>query len=210
MTWYFVLLGLVALQRLGELLWSRRNLRRQARARAAAGLPPAPRAGGGTAWAVMVALHVALLVAPAAEVHFRGAVVPPWVAVPAVAVWALAQVLRLWTLSVLGSSWNARGVVDEGLRLVTAGPYRWIRHPNYLAVVLEFLALPAAAGAWLSWGMLNLLHAPVLARRIRQEEALLARVPGWREAMAGKGRLLPRLGRRGATSPGGEGNDAAG
>jgi methyltransferase len=76
---------------------------------------------------------------------------------------------------------------------VVTGPYRWIRHPNYLAVSLEFLALPLAGGAWLSALALSAIDAAVLADRIRHEERLLAEVPGYQRAFGTKARFIPGL-----------------
>jgi methyltransferase len=86
---------------------------------------------------------------------------------------------------------------------VTGGPYRWVRHPNYLAVILEFAALPVAVGAYPEAVLLSMANAAVLVPRIRAEEALLEGVPGYREAFAGIPRLLPNLDRwvgRGGTA----------
>jgi len=83
-------------------------------------------------------------------------------------------------------------VPDED-QVVTTGPYRWIRHPNYLVVVLEIASLPLLHGAWISALGLSLLNAAVLARRIPTEEAALSRLAGWREAMADRARLVPGL-----------------
>jgi methyltransferase len=82
--------------------------------------------------------------------------------------------------------------------LVERGPYRWIRHPNYLAVLLEFAAVPLAFGAWRSWIALNLLHLPLMLRRIVQEERLLRAIPRYAERMSAKGRFLPRRPRLGS------------
>jgi methyltransferase len=76
---------------------------------------------------------------------------------------------------------------------VTTGPYRFIRHPNYVAVILEFAALPMAGGAWLSALVLSALNGLVLWDRIRDEERLLAAVPGYEEALGGRARFLPGL-----------------
>jgi len=96
----------------------------------------------------------------------------------------------------LGPAWNARAVVDPSQAVVVRGPYRWIRHPNYLAVLLEFTAIPLAFGAPLSWVVLNLLHAPLIVRRIQAEERALHALPGYAAAMETKARFLPRLRRR--------------
>jgi len=74
---------------------------------------------------------------------------------------------------VLGRQWNTRVIVVPGLHLVARGPYRWIRHPNYVAVVAEGIALPLVHTAWLTALMFTVLNIPLLAIRIRCEEAAL-------------------------------------
>jgi methyltransferase len=76
---------------------------------------------------------------------------------------------------------------------VTAGPYRYVRHPNYVAVIAEFVAVPLVAGAWLSAALLSTLNAVVLADRIAAEERLLDASPAYRRAFAGRARFVPRL-----------------
>jgi len=181
---FAALLGVVAAQRVAELALSKRNL-----SSARAGAPAAGRSGD---FAAMVAIHAGLLVLPAVEVAVRGPGAPRPVRLAAIGLFLVAQAIRYWAIVSLGRAWNVRAVVDPAMGVVTRGPYRWIRHPNYLAVLLEFVAIPAAGGAWISLVVLNVLHGPVLGRRIRDEEALLAEVPSYTEAMAGKSRFLPR------------------
>jgi methyltransferase len=89
------------------------------------------------------------------------------------AVVALAQGLRWWCISVLGHQWNTRVIVVPGLPLVAAGPYRWLRHPNYVAVVAEGIALPLVHDAWITAIVFTLLNLPLLAVRISAEETAL-------------------------------------
>jgi methyltransferase len=110
-----------------------------------------------------------------------------------VGVLGAATLLRRWSIRTLGASWNARAVVPSDLRPVAEGPYRLVRHPNYVAVALEFLALPLAGGAWLSALGLSALNALVLFDRIREEERLLATVPGYEQALGGKARFIPGI-----------------
>ena len=170
----------VGAQRLRELALSRRNERGVRGRRAAARSYP-----------LMVAAHIGLCTLPLLEVAVRrrrSRVPALWLGVL-----AGATALRWWSIRSLGSSWNVRAVVADDLRPVTAGPYRFVRHPNYLAVALEFVALPLAGGAtWSALG-LSLLNALVLADRIREEERLLSAVPGYEEAFRGRARLLPGL-----------------
>ncbi|MBJ7611589.1 MAG: hypothetical protein DLM67_03920 [Candidatus Nephthysia bennettiae] len=169
----------MAAQRLGELAVSRRRERAL---------------GGGSqaaarTYPLMVAVHAALLTLPVVEVaalRRRPRAPLAWIGVL-----VAATLLRRWSISTLGPSWNARAVVPSDLRPVVDGPYRLIRHPNYLAVVLEFLALPLAGGAWLSAIGLSALNALVLVDRIRQEERLLAAIPGYEGALGGRARFIP-------------------
>jgi methyltransferase len=158
------------------------------------GVDDAPRAAGSSAdWAAMIAVHVALLALPAGEVAWLGASASDAQFWSCAALYAGAQALRYWSIASLGSAWNARSLVDRRAGCVASGPYRWIRHPNYAAVLVEFSAIPLALGAWRAWIVLNLAHAWILARRIAAEERLLADVPGYAERMHGKPRFIPRL-----------------
>lgn len=140
----------------------------------------------------MVLVHVALVVLPPLERALRSEPPPAWALWSGLGLLLVAQLVRVWALRTLGRAWNARAVVDLSGPLVTGGPYRFVRHPNYLAVLLEFVALPLAAGAWITLVALPLAHAPILAARIRREEASLAALPGWSEAFGPLGRVLPR------------------
>ena len=139
----------------------------------------------------MVAAHVGLCTLPLLEVAVRR----PRPRAPALWVGLLAAAtgLRWWSIRTLGASWNVRAVVPADLRPVAVGPYRFVRHPNYLAVALEFAALPMAGGAAWSALCLSLVNAVVLADRIRAEERLLAARPGYEEAFRGRARLIPGL-----------------
>jgi len=170
----------MAAQRLAELVVSRGHERRLHGARAAARSYP-----------LMVAAHAGLLTLPLLEVaalRRRPRAPLAWIAVL-----AGAGLLRRWSIRTLGTSWSARAVVPPDLRPVTAGPYRFIRHPNYVAVALEFAAPPLAGGAWLSALVLSALNALVLFDRIRDEEALLRRVPDHEQALGRKARFIPGL-----------------
>lgn len=176
------LLGCVALHRLVELVWSRR--RQKARGVASQVSEP-------VLFPLMAALHAGLIVLPAVEVLARDLPFRPWLAAVAGAVLVVATALRVWTLRTIGRSWNVRVVVPEPDAIATSGPYRWIRHPNYLVVILEIASLPLLHGAWLSALGLTLLNAVVLTRRIRTEEHTLQKIPAWQAAMRDRSRLIP-------------------
>ena len=123
-------------------------------------------------------------VAPAIEVNLRGMRLPGAIAWAATCTIVVAQLLRWWTIRTLGPRWNARAVVAPALGAVHGGPYRLLRHPNYLAVNLEFAALPFVGGTLWSGAVIFVANAVLLWRRRRQEENLLSRIPGWREGFA--------------------------
>ena len=85
----------------------------------------------------------------------------------------LAQALRWWCIATLGPRWNTRIVVIPGLPLVAAGPYRWLRHPNYVAVVVEGVALPLVHTAWITALIFTGLNAVLLRVRISAENLAL-------------------------------------
>ena len=142
---------------------------------------------------LMALLHTGLVVAPLAEVVLLGRAAHPALFGAASAVLVLATVLRVWTLRTIGRSWNVRVVVPASDAIAATGPYRWIRHPNYLVVILEIAALPLLHGAWLAAVGLSALNAFVLFHRIRTEEAALAQVPAWVAVMGDKKRLVPGI-----------------
>jgi methyltransferase len=84
-----------------------------------------------------------------------------------------AQALRWWCIRTLGPQWNTRIIVVSGLSRITAGPYRWFNHPNYVAVVLEGLALPLVHSAWITAAIFTLANAALLRVRIRAENRAL-------------------------------------
>jgi methyltransferase len=85
-----------------------------------------------------------------------------------------AQALRWWCITTLGPRWNTRVIVVPGLPLVTGGPYRWLNHPNYLAVIVEGVALPLVHTNWVTATCFTLLNLPLLLTRVRCENAALA------------------------------------
>ena len=85
-----------------------------------------------------------------------------------------AQALRWWCIATLGRRWNTRVIVVPGLPLVRRGPYRWLSHPNYVAVVVEGFALPLVHTAWITALVFTVLNAALLTVRIRVENRALA------------------------------------
>lgn len=141
----------------------------------------------------MVLLHTGLVGLPLAEVLWFGRPFVPAIGFSALGVLGLATALRIWTLGTLGRVWNVRVLPPPPDSVVTTGPYRYIRHPNYLCVILEIAALPLVHDAWIAAVVLSVWNAAVLAVRIRTEEAELMRIPAWKAAFATRARFVPFL-----------------
>jgi len=164
---YLLLLALIAVQRLVELLITRRHTRD------ALALGGIEYGQGHFGW--MRLLHAAFLVSCAAEVVWLHRPFTPALGLPMLALVLAAQALRWWTMRSLGPWWNARVVVVPGMRVVTRGPYRYHRHPNYVAVGVEGFAIPLVHGAWITALVFSLANALLLLVRIRCEEHALLR-----------------------------------
>jgi methyltransferase len=167
--WYTALVVLVGVIRLVELSVAQRNLRW---AREHGGVET-----GAGHYPVMVALHTALLVGCLVEVWFGNRPFLPWLGWPMLALLAGAHALRWWCIRTLGPQWNTRVVRVPGMPLVTGGPYRWLNHPNYLAVVVEGFALPLVHSAWVTALLFTVLNALLLRVRLQVEEQALAAAP---------------------------------
>jgi methyltransferase len=182
---YWALLLGIGTVRLGELVLSRRRQR----ALAARGVARAPEPH----FAAMVALHTAVLLGAGIEATWSGRAPVPVISAVALVLVALAIMLRAWVIVTLGPHWNAQIMDSVPLGVVTDGPFRWIRHPNYVAVFVELAALPLIHAAWITAALGTAAHVWVLHHRIRAEEAVLLAHPAYQAAMAEKPRFLPRL-----------------
>jgi methyltransferase len=181
---WFGFLIFVGAERLFELWLSRRN----ARLAFAQGAVEA----GQAHFRVMALVHTLFLFACAAEVLLLHRAFPGALGWAALGVAALAQGLRYWAIATLGSRWNVRVIVLPGAPPVTKGPYRLVRHPNYVAVVLELIAIPLAHGAWITALVFSAANAALLAVRIRVEERAMG--PQYGAAFAERPRFVPRIG----------------
>ena len=123
----------------------------------------------------LVALHTALLVACLVEVFVGGRPFLPYLGWPMFALVLASQALRYWCVVTLGQQWNTRVIVVPGAGAVRRGPYRWMRHPNYLAVVVEGIALPLVYTAWITAIVFTVLNGVLLLGvRIPTENRALA------------------------------------
>jgi methyltransferase len=121
----------------------------------------------------MVALHTGLLAGALLEVWLGGRPFLPALGWPMFALVLAAQGLRWWCIACLGRQWNTRILVVPGLSRITRGPYRYMTHPNYLAVVVEGAALPLVHTAWMTALAFTVLNAALLRARITAEDAAL-------------------------------------
>lgn len=166
MPWYALVVLAVAAERVAELLVARRN--------AAWTLTRAGMEHGRGHHPVMVALHTGLLACCLLEPVLADRPFLPALGWPMLALALLAQALRWWCITTLGPYWNTRVIVVPGARLVGTGPYRLLRHPNYVAVVVEVAALPLVHSAWLTATVFTAANAVLLTVRVRCENAALA------------------------------------
>ncbi len=164
--WYAVLLVAVAAERMAEL---RLSLRHARWATDRGGVET-----GRRHYPWMVLLHTGLLLGCLLEVLVAHRRFIPGLGWPMLVLVLLAQGLRWWCIATLREQWNTRVIVVPGLALVAAGPYRFLRHPNYLAVVVEGVALPLVHTAWVTAVAFSVLDAWLLTVRIRCEERALA------------------------------------
>ncbi|MEU9104372.1 isoprenylcysteine carboxyl methyltransferase family protein [Streptomyces xanthophaeus] len=178
-TWYLLLVGLVVAERLAELVTARRH--------AAWSLARGGREHGRGHYPAMVALHTALLVGCVVEPLALDRPFLPAVGWPALALALAAQGLRWWCIASLGPRWNTRVIVVPGLPLVERGPYRLLRHPNYVAVVVEGAALPLVHSAWVTALAFTALNLVLLRVRIDCEEAALTETGRLRAAASAPG-----------------------
>jgi methyltransferase len=168
MPFYYALLLAVGLERVAELAVARHNAAWSA---ARGGVE-----SGRGHYPAMVALHTALLAGCLIEPSAAHRTFQPLLGWPMIALVIAAQALRWWCITTLGPRWNTRVIVVPGLPLVETGPYRRLRHPNYLAVVVEGAALPLAGSAWITAGTFTVLNAALLTIRLRCETRALAAV----------------------------------
>jgi len=160
-----VLVLAVAVERLAELIVAKRNARWA--------FAHGGREFGQGHYPIMVTIHTALLLGCLVEPWALHRPFIAWLGWPMLAVVALSQGLRWWCIASLGRRWNTRVIVLPDAPLVRQGPYRWLHHPNYVAVLAEGLALPLVHTAWLTAVFFTLANAMLLRVRLRVENSAL-------------------------------------
>ena len=163
---WLAFVALVGLERLAELFVARRNARWSFERGAVE--------HGRGHYPAMVALHAFLLIGCAVEPLLFDRPFVPWLGIPALALVLLAQSLRWWVIRTLGPRWNTRILVIPGGERIESGPFRWLRHPNYLAVAIEGAALPLVHSSWITALTFTVLNAALLRIRIDAEDRALS------------------------------------
>ncbi|QGG41244.1 isoprenylcysteine carboxyl methyltransferase family protein [Aeromicrobium yanjiei] len=166
---FTVLVVLVALERVAEMIVSRRN--------AEWSFERGGVESGQRHFPVMVALHTLFLVGMLVEAWWRRPDVPGVLAWSMLAVVILCQAGRWWCIAALGRHWNTRVIIVPGTPPVRRGPYRVLTHPNYVVVVVEGVALPMVHDAWITAVVFTVLDAALLTVRLRVESAALRTLP---------------------------------
>lgn len=141
----------------------------------------------------MVLTHSAVLLGAALEVLLLRRPFFPALAAVMFALFLAANVVRWWVIRTLGEHWNVQVVDSTQLGVVTAGPFRFVRHPNYAAVFVEMLSLPLIHAAWLTALFGSLAHLWVLSKRLAAEDPILLASTEYRALMSGKPRFVPGL-----------------
>ena len=182
---YLVLLAAVALQRLFELRIAGRNTQLM-QALGAEEVAPGH-------YTAMRLLHGAWLVSCGIEAVWRGVLPPVWVLTLGLLGLGIGQVLRVSAMRALGPRWTTRILVLRGLEPITGGIYRWVRHPNYLGVILEIAALPLVfGGVWTAVFFTAANLVLLLCVRIPAEEAALVRVNNYTAYREDRRRFIPQ------------------
>lgn len=162
---YYLLVLAIAIERLAELVVARRHARWS--------FAQGGKEFGRSHYMVMVALHTALLIGCIVETWALHRPFLPWLGWPMLGALVGSQGLRWWCVKSLGRRWNTRVIVLPRAPLVQRGPYRWMRHPNYVAVVAEGFALPLVHTAWLTALVFTVANAILLRVRLRIENSAL-------------------------------------
>jgi methyltransferase len=166
MIWYLLLIGAVAVERLAEVVVAERH-RSVSKERGGVEF-------GSGHYPAMVTLHTALLAGCLLEPVLLHRPFIPALGWPMLLIAVAAQALRWWCITTLGYQWNTRVIVIPGAERVTGGPYRFLPHPNYVAVIAEGIALPLVHTAWITALVFTILNAVLLRTRIHVENRALA------------------------------------
>jgi methyltransferase len=169
---FYIIIAIVIIQRLVELIIAKRNekwMRSQGAFEA-----------GAVHYPIMVTMHIAFFISLLIEVLVINKPLSPfWI--PLLSIFLIAQIARVWCLTSLGKFWNTKIIILPGADVVKKGPYKFIRHPNYVIVATELLVLPLIFSAYFTAIVFSLLNLWMLSVRIPVEERELIEVTNYRE-----------------------------
>jgi methyltransferase len=156
---------------IAQRIWELRLAKRHEKALRARGAVEA----GARHYPQIVALHLLWFIAICAEIFFLSRPINPfWPALLLIAL--LAQVLRYWTIRTLGERWTTRVLVLPGAKAVTHGPFKYLRHPNYIAVMFELFFFPLIFSAYVTAITVSIINVFLLGKRIAIEEKALKEI----------------------------------
>ncbi|MEB1809131.1 MAG: isoprenylcysteine carboxyl methyltransferase [Bacillaceae bacterium] len=181
---FFIILSIVIIQRLVELLIAKSN-EKWMRNRGAYEV-------GQAQYKYIVLVHVFFFISFISEVIFLQKTPASWWWLPFV-FFIIAQSIRVWSLSSLGRFWNTKIIILPGANVVAKGPYRFMRHPNYVIVSLEILMLPLIFQAYATAIIFTVANALVLSVRIRQEESALQGATDYQQKFEKRLRFFPTI-----------------
>jgi len=179
-----LVLAAFALRKLADARRSRRNVAALAASRR---LVP----GEDRTYRGFLVTHVAFFTLTPLEIVWLNPGFHPALGIPMALLFLAASLLRRWAIAHLSANWSSQVAVDADLAPATGGPYRYVRHPNYLAMSVELTALGLMLSAYASTLIVAVLNAVAVHARIREEEAALFQVPAYRDAMQSRARLIP-------------------
>lgn len=183
MIWYFVFLGMNAAEMIGE---SRVAARNSAELVKKGAVEVAPRI-----LSLMILLYIVMYIGCFFESLAAGRTVPLWWAISFLALFLLAKLLKWWAVSSLGGFWTMKVLILPGAGVVRSGPYRYIRHPNYVAVLLEIAATALTGKCFYTFGFVFLAFVAVLFFRIHAEETALIQYTDYSQKMTELRRFIP-------------------
>jgi len=186
MLFYFIFLGVFAARKVMDQRLSNKNIRKLEATRNI--LP-----NRDTALAWLKITHIVFFVMTPAEIILLKRTFIPSLGISMAILFLLATLLRQWSTRLLSAQWNSKVVIPRDLYPVSTGPYRAVRHPNYLAMSLELLSASLMYSAFISAATVGVLNLYAVIKRIHAEEEVLFQVPAYRRTMEGKARLIPGI-----------------
>jgi methyltransferase len=185
MKYYLLLLAAFLVRKIVDQLRSRRH----ARALALHGAVRQPDRGLIGFWLA----HLVFFIVVPLELCLRRPPFVPALGIPMLTLFVSAFLLRWWSTHLLAANWTSHIVMSSDFQPVTHGPYRLIRHPNYLAMTVELVALAMVYPTFMSAAIVATLTIPAVLARIHREEEVLFEIPTYRTAMEHKARLVPGI-----------------